>query len=98
MKTEVYFYYSNLSNIKDVFEIKKLFQENAVVYNVMYYKNELRDGLVDSLNATHYNYFLENSLPLLTKPMNWVMCYYYNTETTQYEMSLGKENIIQAFS
>jgi hypothetical protein len=97
MKTQIYFYHSNLSNIRDVFEIKSYFKNKNVAFNNMLYKGESRDLLVDSLNVTHYQYLISNSIPLLTKPMNWVLCTYFDTETNQHELVLGKENILQLF-
>jgi hypothetical protein len=95
MKSQIYFYFSNHSNIKDVFEIKNFFKSNKIDVSYMFYRNDER--IVDSLNITYHQFFLNNSMPLLTKPMNWVACTYLDSELGN-QLVVGKENIIEVFS
>jgi hypothetical protein len=94
MKSQIYFYFSNHSNIKDVFEIKKFFKKQKVEITYMFYRND--ESIVDSLNVSYNKYFVENSIPLLTKPMNWVLCTYFDSETGHHVV-IGKENIFNVF-
>lgn len=95
-KTNVVLYYGNNSPILEVYNLKKHFLKNNIQYaDFKYYGQESTNLLVDNLNSTHNTYFVNNGIPMLAKPLNYVICTYL--EDGADVVLRGQTDILAAF-
>jgi hypothetical protein len=95
MKTNICLYYSTRSPILDVYNLKNYFAKQGIAYSDFKYDLESGNTTVDSLNSVYNQYFIDNAVTLLSKPLNYTLCIFMlDNEVT---ILKGNDNIIAAF-
>jgi hypothetical protein len=95
-KTNISFYYGPTSPILEVHNVKNHFKKQKITYSDG--RSGTVDGgntLVDSLNSVYNQYFIDNSVSLLGKPLNYCVCVYMENDSVV--IKIGETDILAAF-